>query len=362
VSDPDDSDRSDDGEGGADEAAGRAGMDEFSAHLDRGWDQLQAGNLAGARVAAHAALKLEPDAPDCYTLLGAIAAGRGDTDEALEQFARATELDPDFVDPVLHAAEVHIWPLADYDEAIRLCDQALDLAEEEEEYLDALLLKTEAQIAKGDDAGARATLGELPPTSFGEPQLHLRAGRALLDLGDLDDAEHHLRLALEGDASLTDALHALGLVHEERGDAKKMVQTFIQVREADLKEPPPAWGVPRERFEELAQAAFDELPERIRNLLDNVPVLPSDYPALELVAEGNDPRMMGFFSGVPWPEKSAVLGAPPHLDCVFLYQRNIERVCRTPDEVEEEIRKTLLHETGHFFGLSEEELEAMGLG
>ena len=39
-----------------------------------------------------------------------------------------------------------------------------------------------------------------------------------------------------------------------------------------------------------------------------------------------------------------------------------QRVCRTPEEVEEEIRNTLLHETGHFFGLSEEDLEAMGLG
>ena len=83
--------------------------------------------------------------------------------------------------------------------------------------------------------------------------------------------------------------------------------------------------------------------------------------AIELVAEGSDPRMMGFFSGVPYPEKGAMGGAP-HLDCVFLYQRNIERACRTVEEVEEEIRTTLIHETGHFFGLSEEELEEMGLG
>ncbi len=70
--------------------------------------------------------------------------------------------------------------------------------------------------------------------------------------------------------------------------------------------------------------------------------------------------MMGFFSGIPYPEKG--VGTPPHLDCVFLYQGNIERYGRNADEVEQEIRKTLLHETGHFFGLTEEELEAMGLG
>jgi predicted Zn-dependent protease with MMP-like domain len=86
-----------------------------------------------------------------------------------------------------------------------------------------------------------------------------------------------------------------------------------------------------------------------------------DFPSIEIIAEGNDPRMMGFFSGVPYPEKSN-LGGAPHLDCVFLYQRNIERMCRSREETAKEIRITLLHETGHFFGLSEEELEEMGLG
>jgi predicted Zn-dependent protease with MMP-like domain len=82
---------------------------------------------------------------------------------------------------------------------------------------------------------------------------------------------------------------------------------------------------------------------------------------LESVAEGNDPRMLGFFSGVPYPEKTTDSGVP-HLDCVFLYQRNIERSCKSRDEAAREIRVTLLHETGHFFGLSEDELHVMGLG
>jgi predicted Zn-dependent protease with MMP-like domain len=47
---------------------------------------------------------------------------------------------------------------------------------------------------------------------------------------------------------------------------------------------------------------------------------------------------------------------------VFLYQKNIERMVKTRDEAAREIRITLLHETGHFFGLSEEELDEMGLG
>ena len=117
----------------------------------------------------------------------------------------------------------------------------------------------------------------------------------------------------------------------------------------------------QEDFEKVAEAALEELPERIGKPLENVPIVAADYPSLEIVAEGNDPRMLGFFSGVPYPEKSN-LGGAAHLDCVFLYKTNIERAAKNREDAAKEIRITLLHETGHFFGLSEEELEDMGLG
>jgi predicted Zn-dependent protease with MMP-like domain/Tfp pilus assembly protein PilF len=292
------------------------------------------------------------------TLLGAIAAGHGDIDAALAHYQKASALDPDFIDPLLHAAELQIFPLGDYEEAVRLCDHALDLAEEEEEFLDALLLKAEAQAAAGDEAGARATLEELPPVRLPEAQFHVRAGRIFLDLGELDEAEGHFRAALNTDAAQVDAQHALGLVYEARGDEEEMVAAFRKVRAADLREPPAPWHIDAESFERIAQSAFDALPDSLRSRLENVPILCADYPSAELVDEGTDPRILGFFDGVPFPEKES---APPHLDCIHLYQRNIERICRGGEDLQEEIRRTLIHETGHFFGLTEEELEALDL-
>lgn len=334
---------------------------ELIARLERGWDRLEQGDLDGARAAAEEALALEADLPEALSLRGAAAAAAGRHEEALAEFARAIELDPEFVDPYLRAADLYIYPLSQPEEAIELCDEALEVAEEEEEYLDALLLKAEAQLELGEEEQARETLGDLPPARLPDGAFELRAGQALLGAGDLPAAERRIKAALAAEPGMTDALHALGLLHEARGEERKMVQAWLKVREADLAEPPPPWALSRERFDELAQQALAELPEQLRAHLDNVPILAADYPSIELVAEGNDPRMMGFYSGVPVPEK-ATHQESPHLDCVFLYQRNIERAARAVAEVEEEIRRTLIHETGHFFGLSEEELEEMGLG
>lgn len=347
---------------GQDNGGTTVDMDQISAHLDRGWDLIQKGDYGRAELAARQVLSLDEESPEGYTLLGAVAAGQGDTDAALEHFEKAMALDPEFVDPILYAAETQLWPLENFPDALRLCEQALDVAEEEDEYIDALLLKAEAELALDDEEAAKASLRELPPTDYPDSQYHLRAGRLWFDLHDLAAAERELKKALEGSPGLPDALHALALVAEERGDFKEMVRLYLRVREADLTLASPPWGVSEERFEQLAEAALGELPDGIRKLLENVPILASDYPALEIVAEGNDPRMMGFFSGVPYPEKGTMSGAVPHLDCVFLYRRNIERICRNQTELEDEIRKTLFHETGHFFGLNEEQLEEMGLG
>lgn len=338
-----------------------AGMDEITAHLDRGWDLLQRGDSEGAQMAARQVLRLDADSPEGYTLQGAIHAAAGRTDEAIASYERAMELDPEYVDPLLYAAETYLWPLEQFEDAVRLCEQALDVAEEEDEFIDAVLLKAEAEEAMGDADAARDTLGELPPVDFPEVTYHQRAARTLLDIGEVAEAEYHYGRALERDPSETDAQHGLGLCAEARGDTAAMVKAFLQVRERDLREPPAPWGVSPDRFEELCTDVLRNLPERVRLLLENVPIVAADYPSEELVRDGQDPRMLGFFNGVPYPEKSTV-GGVPHLDGIYLYQRNIERVARTPQDVEDEIVKTVLHETGHFFGLSEDDLHNMGLG
>lgn len=336
-------------------------VERFYAELDRCWELMESGDLEGAQKRALKLLRTDGDSPELYVLLGMLAGMQGKPEQALDYYAKAMDIDAEYVEPIICAAEVYLWEMEEPEKALELCERALDLAEEEDEYVDALLLRAEAEVALDRDQAAYATLMELPELPLSEPSYHLRAGRLLLDLGHVDDAEDHFQRALSLDDQSADALHGLGLCAGERGDQKTMVDLFLKVRGSDLQAPPAPWALSTDRFREVCSQAIDELPEELHKLLGNVPVIAGEYPSEELVKDGVDPRVLGLFTGVPYGDKSSVGGAP-HLDAILLFQRNIERMAYNADDVENEIHITLVHEAGHFFGLSEEQLEEMGLG
>lgn len=109
----------------------------------------------------------------------------------------------------------------------------------------------------------------------------------------------------------------------------------------------------RRRFEQLVEEALAQLPAGFRAKLENIVVLVEDAPGREL-GRGRGKRLLGVFQGVPRTKKSVFQPTPP--DRIVLYQKNIEAICTTDEEIREQVRLTVLHEFGHYFGLSEEEL------
>ncbi len=120
-----------------------------------------------------------------------------------------------------------------------------------------------------------------------------------------------------------------------------------------------AYRAARRRFEALAQRAAEELPAEFRRLMKNVSIVVEDYPSKEDAREVGVPRdeLLGLFLGVPHAEQDLFFDLPLEPDRIVLYQRNIEVQCSSEEELVDEIRLTLLHEVGHYFGLSEEDLE-----
>ena len=114
----------------------------------------------------------------------------------------------------------------------------------------------------------------------------------------------------------------------------------------------------REDFVKVVEETLDSLPRQFRRLIRNVAVLVEDFPASQLSAHPEQqPRMLlGLFYGVPKTMKSN-FDLPTGPDQIVLYQRNIEAVCTNEAEVREQIRLTVIHELGHYFGMDEEQLK-----
>ncbi len=110
----------------------------------------------------------------------------------------------------------------------------------------------------------------------------------------------------------------------------------------------------RRKFETLVAQALRGLPKAFREKLTNVAIIVEDLPPEQAERRG---LLLGLFHGIPRTEKSVFFSSPP--DRIFLYQRNIEAVCSNEAEVRRQIRATLLHEVGHYFGLSEDELRGV---
>jgi predicted Zn-dependent protease with MMP-like domain len=120
-----------------------------------------------------------------------------------------------------------------------------------------------------------------------------------------------------------------------------------------------AFRTSREHFEELVEEAMVNLPEEFTQYFSNITVVVEDYPGEEDLRKVNATRknLLGLFSGVPYPHKGGFFEIPyPMPDKITLFQKNIENICASEKGLVEEIRKTLIHEVGHYFGLSEKDL------
>ena len=115
----------------------------------------------------------------------------------------------------------------------------------------------------------------------------------------------------------------------------------------------------REKFERLVADAIALIPKRFRREMKNIAIIVEDEPSAELLEEMEiDPpdSLYGLYQGTPLPERSATWGNTLP-DCVTLFQKIIEEDCDDDDDVRMVIGETLIHEIGHYFGLSEEEIE-----
>jgi predicted Zn-dependent protease with MMP-like domain len=117
-----------------------------------------------------------------------------------------------------------------------------------------------------------------------------------------------------------------------------------------------------EQFEELVAQVVNDLPEFFQERLDNVDVIVEEFPdrhTMRLARVRSPYDLLGFYHGVPLTERTTNYGlvAP---DKISIYRRPIEMQCRTDEALRALIRRVVLHEIAHHFGISDNRLRDIG--
>lgn len=125
------------------------------------------------------------------------------------------------------------------------------------------------------------------------------------------------------------------------------------------------------KFRQLVSQAIDTLPDEFRNALDNIEVVVEDWPTneeLDFFAEregrqtdNSDFLLLGLYQGVPLPKRNPLFYSGVLPDKITLFRKSIEEFCQSDErKMIDQIRRTFLHEIGHYFGIEDDKLRRLG--
>jgi predicted Zn-dependent protease with MMP-like domain len=115
----------------------------------------------------------------------------------------------------------------------------------------------------------------------------------------------------------------------------------------------------RAEFEKIVEKAMAELPQEFLDRLHNVEIAVEDWPTARRWPHRRGPfsqLLLGSYRGIPLPRRGVRRYGNVMPDKIVIYQRAIESVATTREELERKVSEVVWHEIGHYFGLSEEEL------
>ena len=118
----------------------------------------------------------------------------------------------------------------------------------------------------------------------------------------------------------------------------------------------------KRKFEEVVRKAIDEIPNEFLTIMENVDVQVRPRPTKRQLSGADlegDETLLGLYVGIPITDRSDYNMVLP--DVITIFQGPIEEICETDAEVQEEVRKTIVHEVAHYFGITDSELQDWGV-
>jgi predicted Zn-dependent protease with MMP-like domain len=124
---------------------------------------------------------------------------------------------------------------------------------------------------------------------------------------------------------------------------------------------PPVVEVTRERFEQMVADALDEIPPALGAEMDNVAVVVEEWanPA-QLARVATGATLLGLYEGVPLTRRGPLSYAGVAPDRITIFRGPLSRMARDEEDLASRVRVTVLHEVGHYFGMSDDRLRELG--
>jgi predicted Zn-dependent protease with MMP-like domain len=334
--------------------------------LDQAMEASHGGRTDEALAWLDEALRAHPDGAEAHNGRGEILWDEGRIDEALHEFERSLQADPKFVTAHLNRAELLVEDLGEYEQAVKLCDALLG-GDRELPRLDRTTegevhyLKAKAVFYLDDLEGALFLTRRALKTVGEVPIYRAFDGQILFEIGRFEDARRSLELAVTLDPEAGHAIYHVALVLERLGDDDAAAHAFRKANALDPDHYPLPVAVDDEFFRHAVSEALDNLPRSIREYVNDVPVIVEDHPSEELMSSENvSPQILGIYIGVPRTQ-AEVSAQAEDLTRIVLFKRNLEKICRDRNDLIDQIQITVRHEIGHHLGLSEEDMERLGL-
>jgi len=117
----------------------------------------------------------------------------------------------------------------------------------------------------------------------------------------------------------------------------------------------------REEFEELVIEILEEVPEEFKDRLENIDIIIDEHTIQHTEESGNNTSnriILALYQGVPITKRGG--SKPVFPDKITIFKKAIESVYRNRNDLEKNLKRVVLHELGHYFGLDEEKLDQLG--
>jgi predicted Zn-dependent protease with MMP-like domain len=220
----------------------------------------------------------------------------------------------------------------------------------EAEVVEALLLRAGALVELERFAEARREAVRACEADPENASAWFERAEAAYRCAEFEEAADALRTVVGIDPEDPESWHLMARVALWLDDAETADRAFRRAATLDSDEYVVPVRIAAGEFDRTASQVWATIPAAFRARLVNALVVVEALPDPDDVAKGFDPDTLGIYeggtalAGDDWPER------------IILYQRNHENVCGSLGALREEIRRTVLHEVGHHFGMDEHEL------